>query len=351
MLQGVRRPPQLGHLLAHDARHEQPAVLEVVRRRAPERQLQLRRPPPGEGSQQSGAHLRPRARAPRDPGDHLPGALPAGQRVRRAPPRVLRGADRGPGHLPPADAPRAAGLDARLRPPRGHPLRGVRGVQRDGLRRPDRRFGKPHPGDDRRLLPQRRAHRPQGEGRRGNRRRPQPRHRDRQGARLATASGRVRLEEPDGRRPGLLRRRALGGLPRPARRPRLDAGRGAAVPHVHQRHDRPPEGLPAQHRRLSRLRRGDVQVLPGHPPGGHVLVPCRHRVDHRALLHRLRAPGARGDERDVRRRAHLPGRGASVADRGAPRGEHLPHGAHDDPHAAQARPRRAARSTTTTSST
>ena len=31
------------------------------------------------------------------------------------------------------------------------------------------------------------------------------------------------------------------------------------------------------------------EVLPGHPPGGHILVLCRHRLDHRAFLHRVRA--------------------------------------------------------------
>ena len=77
----------------------------------------------------------------------------------------------------------------------------------------------------------------------------------------------------------------------------------------------------------------------------------RHRLDHRALLHRLRPVGARDDDCDVRGRAHLSGRGSPVADRRAPRGEHLPHGSHDDPNAAQARPGRAGASTTTSSST
>jgi hypothetical protein len=41
--------------------------------------------------------------------------------------------------------------------------------------------------------------------------------------------------------------------------PGLDAGRGAAIPHVHQRHDRQAKRVPAQHRRLSRLRSRNVQ--------------------------------------------------------------------------------------------
>ena len=47
---------------------------------------------------------------------------------------------------------------------------------------------------------------------------------------------------------------------------RSHAGRGAAVPDVHQRHHRAAQGLPALHRRLPVLRGRDVEVLPGHPP-------------------------------------------------------------------------------------
>ena len=153
------------------------------------------------------------------------------------------------------------------------------------------------------------------EGRRGGGGRPAARARGRQGARVAPASRRVRLGEPDGRRPRLLRRRAARRLPRPDRGAGVHAGRGAAVPDVHERHDRPAQGLPAQHRRLSRLRRRNVEVLPGHPPGRHLLVHGRHRLDHRPLLHRVRPAGAGHDERDVRGRARpIPtpdGRGGS----------------------------------------
>ncbi len=41
MLPGVRRTARLGPVLAHNARHERPAVLEVVRGRSPKRHLQL----------------------------------------------------------------------------------------------------------------------------------------------------------------------------------------------------------------------------------------------------------------------------------------------------------------------
>ena len=48
--------------------------------------------------------------------------------------------------------------------------------------------------------------------------------------------------------------------------------------------------------------------------------------------------GARHDQRPVRGRPGLPRRRSPLADRRASRGEHLPHGAYHDPHAAQARP-------------
>ena len=41
----------------HDARHERPAVLEVVRRRQDQRELQLHRSPPGQVPEQGGAHF------------------------------------------------------------------------------------------------------------------------------------------------------------------------------------------------------------------------------------------------------------------------------------------------------
>src|SRR6266568_3950296 len=144
------------------------------------------------------------------------------------------------------------------------------------------------------------------------------------------------LADPAG--PRLRRRRAAPRARRGGRRAGIDARRGAAVPDVHQRDHRPPQGLRAQHRRLSVLRRRDVQVLPGHPPGRRVLVHGRHRLDHRALLHRLRAAGARHDDRDLRGRAELPGRRPTVADRAAAGRQYLPHLAHGDPDAAQGRP-------------
>ena len=132
---------------------------------------------------------------------------------------------------------------------------------------------------------------------------------------------------------------AAGRVPGTGRRAGVHARRGAAVPDVHQRHDRPPEGLPAQHRRLPGVRGRDVEVLPGHPPGRRVLVHGRHRLDHRPLLHRLRPAGPRHHDRDLRGRPQLPRRRAAVADRRETRRQHLPHLADRHPDAAQGGPR------------
>ena len=79
MLQGIRRSAHLGPLLAYDAGHQQPAVLEVVCRRSAQRLLQLRRSPPGNQSQQGGFDLGTRAGNRRDQSYHLSGTLCQGQ--------------------------------------------------------------------------------------------------------------------------------------------------------------------------------------------------------------------------------------------------------------------------------
>ena len=69
--------------------------------------------------QQGGVHLGARAGDRRDQGDHLPGAATAGSTSSPRCCATSAGAEgRRPGDVPPADGPRAAGLDARLRPPR-----------------------------------------------------------------------------------------------------------------------------------------------------------------------------------------------------------------------------------------
>ena len=350
MLPGIRGPAVLGRVLAHHPGHQQRAVLEVVYRRQAERQLQLRRPAPGQAQEQGGADLGPRTRGRGPRCGHLPGALPPGQRVRGGAAGGRRQGGR-PDHPAHADGARAAGHDAGLRPARRDPLPGVRRVQRRGLRAPHRRLDQQDPDHHGQLLPRGRRPRPQGQGRRGGRGGPQGRHRGREGAGLAAFPGPVLVRDADGRRPRLLRRRASRRPPGRGRRAGLHAGRGPAVPDVHQRHHRPPQGLPALHRRLPVLRGRHVQVLPGHPPGRHVLVHGRHRLDHRPLLHRLRPALAWHHQRDLRGHAELPGRRPPVADRRAARREHLPHLPHRDPDAAQGRARTSRPSTTSTSST
>ena len=88
----------------------------------------------------------------------------------------------------------------------GHSLGGVRRIQWSGVRRPDRRLGKPHPSDDGRLLPQRRAARPQGQSRRGGGHGPRPRCPGRQGPGVAPTPRPVRVEQSHDRRAGLLRK-------------------------------------------------------------------------------------------------------------------------------------------------
>ena len=147
--------------------------------------------------EQGGVHLRAGAGDRSHQGDHLPGAVSPGQRVRRAAARLLRPEGRRPRDHPHADGPRAADHDARLRAARRHSLGGVRRIQRRGVRRPDRRLGKPRPGDDGRLLPQRQAAsttRP-----RPTRRWPRPRDArcpGRQGPGLAPPPRPVRVEQP-----------------------------------------------------------------------------------------------------------------------------------------------------------
>src|SRR5260370_36143929 len=74
-------------------------------------------------------------------------------------------------------------------------------------------------------------------------------------------------------------------------RPGGDAGRGAAVPYVHERHYRTAEGLSAQYRWIPVLRRRHVEIYPRHPPGGCLLVHGRHWLDYGSLLYRLWAVG------------------------------------------------------------
>ena len=115
--------------------------------------------------------------------------------------------DRRPGNAAHADGPGTAGHHAGLRPAGDHPLAGLRRVQRHRLRAPDRRLRQPGPDHDGRLLSRRPAGGPQGQGRRGARRSAPGGPGGRQGARLAPSPWAVRLNDPDDRGPGRVRRR------------------------------------------------------------------------------------------------------------------------------------------------
>jgi hypothetical protein len=87
-------------------------------------------------------------------------------------------------------------------------------------------------------------------------------------------------------------------------------------------HHRKAEGLSAQHRRVSRLRRGNFEIHPGHPSRGCVLVHGRHRLDHRSFLYRLWAACAGCLVGGVR--GSIPMLGV-VADRSGARCQYLSH--------------------------
>ena len=111
----------------------------------------------------------------------------------------------------------------------------------------------------------------------------------------ADARGRARSAA----RPRVARRargRRAGRL-RPAR------GDGPAVHHLHVRDDRPAEGdRPRQRRPRGRARVVDEERL-RHRPGRGVLGGVGHRLDRRALVHRLRAAAARLHDRPLRGQA------------------------------------------------
>ncbi len=204
----------------------------------------------------------------------------------------------------PADDPRGRRRHARVCPHRGAAQR--------RLRRLLRRVGaRTHGGLPRQGADHRRSRPPQGQDRAGqvHGRRGHGRPRD-AGVHLRGPQHRRGLS--DGRRPRrLLGRRA--GRRRPGVPGRAPGRRAPAVHPVLLGLDRKAQGHPAHHRRLPDRGRLDAQArLRPATAGGRVLVLGRRRLDHRALLHRLRAADERHDVGDVRRRAGLPAPGHLV---------------------------------------
>ena len=186
-----------------------------------------------------------------------------------------------------------------------------------GLRRP----GRDHL---RRRLPARGAVGPQAGRRRGLRavpRRPQ--------------RGRGQAHRPGGRL-GRRPRRVVGrhgrqGVDRP--HPRGVRRRAPALRDVHVGHDGQAEGDPAHDGRLPG--RDVVHALGGLRPQageGRLLDRGRHRLGHRALLHRLRPARQRRDVGDVRGHARHPPQGALVGHRRAVQGHDPLLRPHRDPH-------------------
>ena len=113
---------------------------------------------------------------------------------------------------------------------------------------------------------------------------------------------------------------------------RADGQRGPAVPDVHVGHDREAEGDRAHDGRLPRRRRDHpLADLRPQARDGRLLVRRRHRLDHGAQLHRLRAALQRRHLGDVRGHARLPESRALVGDRRALRRHDPLHGSDGDP--------------------
>ena len=263
--------------------------LLLVFGRAPQRVLQLHRPPSVRARRPDGHHLG-RGRAGRLQAHQLPRAEAqrGARRQRPAEPRRPQGRSRVPLH---DDDPGAGVHDAGVRAHRRRALGRVRRLLRRRASRPDHRRalqGRRHrergparrqegaAQEDRR--PRRRGH---GVHRRGARR---PAHRHRSG---------------DAAGPRLLARR---GVPPPALdvHQRVDGRRGPALHPLHLRQHGQAEGPDAHDGRLPGLRRLHAPARLRLPPGRHLLLRGRHRLGHRPQLHRLRAARERRDDGALR---------------------------------------------------
>ena len=313
------------------------AVREVVPRGDAERRLQLRRPSRG-GRPRRSRRLPLGGRARGRPGDDHVRRAPAARRRDGERPEGARRREGHEGRDLPRDGPGAADRDARVHParrPAHGRLRRVLGRLALGPRERHGLRGARHAG--RGLAPRldraAQAHRRRGDGRRAGA--PRLPRRPPHGQRGADAGG---------PRPLAARLRRPG---RPGDVPvRADGRGGPAVPDVHVRHDRQAEGHRPHDRRLPRRRGGDAPLrLRPEARDRRLLVRRRHRLDHGAQLHRLRAALQRGHLGGLRGHPRLPRQGALVVDRRALRRHDPLHGADRDPrpHEVGPRARRGAR--------
>ncbi len=160
------------------------------------------------------------------------------------------------------------------------------GFSADALREPDHRLRRPHGDHRRRRVPARHGDRPQAGRRRGDRR-PSPRH-----ERAGRAPHRPGRGLGRRARPVVARRRRSPERPARSRGPRQ---RAPALRHVHIGNHRQAEGHPAHHGRLPHPRLGDPSADLRHQTRDRRLLDRgRHRLGHRAQLHRLWPAGQRG---------------------------------------------------------
>ena len=108
--------------------------------------------------------------------------------------------------------------------------------------------------------------------------------------------------------------------------------RASAVHPLHLGHDRQAERHCAHHRRLLRRHLHHQQVGLRSEGRRHLLVHRRHRLGHRAQLHRVRSAAERRDRADVRRRAQLAGVRSLLGDHREAQGQHPLHRADGDSH-------------------
>ena len=313
--------PALGRAVHDRAGRLEPAVLQVVRRRQPQRVLQL--PGPARrGRPRRSRRVSLGRRGGRTARDHLRRPAPRRAEARECAQGAWRRQGRRRRDLS-ADDSRGRRRDARVREDRRASQRRVRRVRARGGQGA-------HGGLARQGADHRRRRAAQGQDRAHQGRR---RHRDGR-PRLARAHRRGaphRHRRADERAPRRVLRRdpRRGGRRLPGR---ADGGRAPAVHPLLLGLDGEAEGDRPHDRRLFDRRQLDApgRVRP-RPRARRVLVLGRRRLGHRALLHRLRAALQRRDERDVRGRARLPAQGHLVGADRALRRDGLLHRPDGDP--------------------
>ena len=296
------------------------ASLHLVCRRRVERGLELPRQAGRGGTRRQGCLSLGRRAGRGNKGSHVLGA-PRKRLQARERPAPARNREGRPSRDLHGDGAGASDRHARVRPDWCAARRRLRRLLRRVARRAagvDRGEAPDHTG---RGLAQGRAGAAQGERRCRRRGQPHDRERDRVPAdRLRRGLG--------GSSRRLVARRGRGGVGRvPAGEPER---RGHALPPAHVRDDCQAQGRAPHRRRVSRARLRDAQMDLRHPRRHRLVVRRRRGLDHRAQLHRVRAPEQRRHERSLRGRSLLPRLGPPLGDRGAIRGQLLLHGA--DPH-------------------